>query len=331
MKNGGDGMEDKIYLVLYRFTLRAEEELDLPAYLGSTLRGGFGHVFRRICCPTRQRECKGCPLVPQCPYALIFETSPPPDSPALRNLEEIPRPFVISPPPASTLKYPPGSTFSFEVTLIGKAIAFLPYFIVAFKELGAVGLGRGRGHFSLKQIELLNPFNGNSIRIYSGEDEMVRPVDDKVTLKDCRELAPQKLPPLNSSLLTLSFLTPTRLKHQGHLVDRPDFHIVFRALLRRLSSLALFHCGTKLDLDYQGLIAKAQKVELIWNRTRWVEWERFSSRQKEKMFFGGILGEAAYAGDFTPFLPYLVFGQWTHVGKNCTFGLGRYKVKSEVN
>jgi len=82
-------------------------------------------------------------------------------------------------------------------------------------------------------------------------------------------------------------------------------------------------------LDYQGLIAKAQKVELIWNRTRWVEWERYSSRQKEKMFFGGILGGAAYAGDFTPFLPYLLFGQWTHGGKNATFGLGKYEVKLE--
>jgi hypothetical protein len=30
----------------YRVTLTAIEPLDLPAYLGSTLRGGFGHVFR---------------------------------------------------------------------------------------------------------------------------------------------------------------------------------------------------------------------------------------------------------------------------------------------
>lgn len=44
------------------------------------------------------------------------------------------------------------------------------------------------------------------------------------------------------------------------------------------------------------------------------------------MALGGLVGEAAYEGDFEPFWPFLVFGQWTHVGKNATFGLGRYAI-----
>jgi hypothetical protein len=329
-------MEERISLTRYRFTLEAVEELDLPEYLGSTLRGGFGHVFRRIACPARKGE--ECPIPQQCPYHVIFETAPPPDAPALRNLEDIPRPFVIAPPPASERRtYRPGDTFSFHLTLVGRASDFFPYFVVTFKELGAVGLGRGRGLFRLQQIGAENPLRGQVELVYSDEDQMVRSVPMRVTLKDCcaylsasRTRQADALSTLSSqrSTLPVSFLTPVRLKREGQFVDLPEFHILFRTVLRRLSSLAIFHCGVKLDLDYRGLIAEAEKVTLVQNGTKWHDWQRYSSRQREKMFFGGLVGEAVYEGDLGPFLPYLVFGQWTHVGKNATFGLGAYRIGS---
>lgn len=44
------------------------------------------------------------------------------------------------------------------------------------------------------------------------------------------------------------------------------------------------------------------------------------------MKLGGIVGEVEYAGDLTPFAPFLAVGEWIHVGKNATFGLGKYTV-----
>ncbi len=35
-------------------------------------------------------------------------------------------------------------------------------------------------------------------------------------------------------------------------------------------------------------------------------------------------GLAHYQGDLEEFLPYLILGQFTHVGKGCVFGLGEY-------
>jgi hypothetical protein len=37
-------------LARYRVSFEAVEPLDLPAYLGSTLRGASGRAFRRLCC-----------------------------------------------------------------------------------------------------------------------------------------------------------------------------------------------------------------------------------------------------------------------------------------
>ena len=311
----------------YRFTLLAEQEMRLPEYLGSTLRGGFGHVFRRICCATSQRDCKGCPLAQQCAYATIFEPSPPPDSSALRNLEEIPRPFVIEPPSKIKSLFSPGSPLRFGLTLIGRARDFLPYFIVAFRELGAEGLGRGRGKFHLERIEAVDPLRDRIETLYAFPKEIVRNLNFNISLADCHPLSPVSAD-RDSFPLKLTFLTPARLKYNGHYADRPNFHILFRSLLRRLSSLSLFYCGEKLEVDYKGLIAAAEKIQLIRNWTRWQDWEHYSSRQRERMAFGGIVGEAEYGGSLNGFLPYLIFGQWTHVGKNATFGLGRYEVKS---
>jgi hypothetical protein len=313
-----------IALTQYRFTLLAEQEMRLPPYLGSTLRGGFGHIFRHLCCATCRPDCKGCELAQSCPYFAVFDPSPPPDSPALRKLEEIPRPFVIEPPPRIESPLARGSLIRFGLTLIGKARDLFPYFVVSFRELGREGLGRGRGRFRLESIEALDPLFNRSESLYVFPGSMVKNSSFSASLEDCHSLAADLS--LSPTSLKLAFLTPIRLKHDGHLVDRPEFHILFRSLLRRLSSLSLFHCGERLEVDYQALIRAAERVELVHDDTRWHDWERYSSRQKERMTFGGIVGQAIYRGDMAIFLPFLIFGQWTHVGKNATFGLGKYQV-----
>jgi hypothetical protein len=58
------------------------------------------------------------------PTIFVVETAPPPDSGALRTHEEIPRPFVIAPPPAAADEYRRGDHVVFDLTLIGRAREF---------------------------------------------------------------------------------------------------------------------------------------------------------------------------------------------------------------
>ena len=58
----------------------------------------------------------------------------------------------------------------------------------------------------------------------------------------------------------------------------------------------------------------------------WKDWTRFSSRQKQEMTLGGVIREWSLRGDLVPFLPWLWLGQWLHVGKNATMGMGKYSL-----
>jgi hypothetical protein len=45
------------------------------------------------------------------------------------------------------------------------------------------------------------------------------------------------------------------------------------------------------------------------------------------MKLGGLIGSVDYAGDLAVFIPFVALGAFLHVGKNSTFGLGKYRVE----
>ena len=104
------------------------------------------------------------------------------------------------------------------------------------------------------------------------------------------------------------------------------FHVFLQRLLGRISSLSYFHCGESLEMDFKDFIAQATLVEITKSRLSWYDWTRYSSRQDRRMKLGGLLGSVTYSGELEPFLPFIALGQYVHVGKNATFGLGKYRI-----
>ncbi len=306
----------------FELGLTAKDRLVLPPYKGSTLRGGFGSVFRKISCSSRDKTCSHCLLKEKCPYSYIFETSPPQSSDKLSKNSDIPRPFIIEPPLETKLDYKPKEMLRFNLILVGRGIDYLPYFLLAFKELGEVGIGKGRGKYELTRADAIEIIGDGSEKIYSSEDETVKNVDHSVTAPDLEEEW-QRFP---QGRLTINFVTPTRLKFNKTFVNTPEFHVIIRNLLRRISSLSYFHSDEELNVNYQQLIKDARKVSLLRCSVRWVDWNRYSRRQQNKMNLGGFIGKATYSGDLERFLPLLTLGQYVHVGKGCVFGLGKYEI-----
>ena len=304
-------------LARYRLTLTALATITMPPYAGSTLRGGFGHAFRKMVCTQGPIDCRDCTLKAVCPYPYIFETAPFEGAQQLRTYGDVPRPFVIDPLDTRG-EYRRGESFSFQLTLIGRAIDYLPYFLVSFRELGEMGIGKGRGRFQLAHVRT---DDGESI--YDGDTQMVHNLDNARSFDDIqRETESQP-----TEELTLRLLTPTRITYEGELTDQLPFHVFWRRLIGRISALAYFHCGESLEMDFKGLIEKAKSVEMTDSTLRWKDWTRYSSRQDRKMQLGGLVGHATYAGDLEAFVPFVMLGAFLHVGKNATFGLGKYRIE----
>ncbi len=156
----------------------------------------------------------------------------------MRKYPYAPHPFVITPPLEEKREYREGETFYFELTLIGKSVDYLPYFIFTFDELGKIGIGKGRGKYNLEEVKTIalgerskdkgerkekqgerSRVQGEGIEtIYSGKDKILRNNFKVLTIDD---IGPFNLSPLS---LHLSFLTPTRLKFDGRLTPSLEFH-----------------------------------------------------------------------------------------------------------
>jgi len=293
--------------------LRALTAISLPPYKGSALRGGFGHAFRKVVCAVRKNDCTDCLLKHRCAYSYVFETPPPPDTTMLRKYPRAPHPFVIEPPDEDKGIYEPGETLTFSLVLIGRGREYLPYFVYAFEELGKMGIGKGKGRYVVEEIR-----DGNDV-IYTAESKRLNSPNSPIAL-------PLEIDDVHR--LSLSFITPARIKFDEQITTDPEFHILIRNLLRRISSLSYFHEGIKMELDYQGIIDRSMAVKTTRKDITWNDWERYSSRQDARMNLGGFVGKLEFAGELGEFMPFLRLGELVHIGKATSFGLGKYKIET---
>ena len=313
----------KFSFAKFELKLVAEQEIQLPKFKGSALRGGFGNVFHNICCTTKKQDCTVCILKENCAYSYVFET---PKSSSLKIehvADNYPHPFVIEPPLENRDTFLPGDVITFSLILFGKSIGFLPYFIYAFDSLGRIGLGRGRGKYKLNKVYAFdNLVSKNKTVIYNFQSKILegnfKTWKFEDILKNDRE---------DFESLQINFLTPTRIVVKKKPVQKITFELFIRTLLRRISWLGKIHCEGDWQLPYHEIISSARENVAVANdSTKWTDWERYSSRQNRRMKLGGITGEITFKGNIKPFLPLIFLGEYAHLGKNTTFGLGKYSV-----
>ena len=90
-------LPETLKVASYRLALEAIDPVSLPEHTGSTFRGGLGTALKQVAC--RQASlCGRCVEPETCAYGYVFETPVPADSEVLRNLRDVPRPFVLEPP-----------------------------------------------------------------------------------------------------------------------------------------------------------------------------------------------------------------------------------------
>ncbi|MBF0337413.1 MAG: CRISPR system precrRNA processing endoribonuclease RAMP protein Cas6 [Nitrospirae bacterium] len=307
----------------YSLTIEALDTLSLPPYKGSTMRGGFGNALKRIVCALKRQQCTGCVLKASCIYSYIFETSPMEDTNVMNmnKYEQIPHPFIIEPPDESGRVFNQSQRLTFNLILIGNAGQYLPYFILAFIELGKIGLGMGRGKYRLINV------SDDKRTVYNIDDGQIIPgLPEELHISETFEFDKS-----SHRELKLRLITPVRILFNRDMVVKLEFNILLRALMRRIYLLHYFHCKeSELLWNHKNIIDNAAYVSILEDKLEWWDWQRYSSRQKTHMKMGGLTGTIIYRGDIEPFYSIVKAGEVLHVGKGTSFGLGKYTIANQL-
>lgn len=224
--------------------------------------------------------------------------------------------------------YEPGQRFEFGITLFGKALKFLPYFVLAVPEMGHLGVGPGRSTFALKSVWAENPLTRARECLLAEGDNLVHMPTLTMTHAEVAQIADGRLLNAHAALqIAIDFLTPLRVIWEERTLKTPDFAPLFARLLKRLDDLAEEYGGgtgrPREEID--ALENLAARVRLVESHTRWVEVWSGSTRRGKPSPLSGIVGRAVYAAErevWRALLPWLLWGQLAQVGKSTVKGNG---------
>lgn len=297
-----EGVLPEPEFVRLRWTLRFEAPFMARGYLGSAFRGLLGHGLRQTACVTRARECKGCLLMSSCVHARLFEG----------GLSGGQVPYVLAPPVTRNRSFSPGDSFPLEMTLISPAHKDLAYLVQAFQRAGKLGLGRENVPFCLDDLEWLDLKSGTWNGLGSGGQASLG------------VWAGRPAAPSMPSRVHVRFITPLRLKRRKQLVGPREFDSAL--LLEALAYRSFAIAGQRPPKALLETIRQA--VRPAQGRLHWADWARYSSRQHTPMKVGGLMGEMVFdTTGLEPWWPMLWTGQWLHLGRFTSMGLGRYMLK----
>jgi CRISPR/Cas system endoribonuclease Cas6 (RAMP superfamily) len=331
---------DALEMTRYEFRLRSLSEVLLPPFLGSTLRGAFGHALKAVTCSTPHGDCSRCLLVERCVYPRVFETAANHAEGLLAKSKDAPRPFIFIPPvPNPELGFgrarddwlrwrmpvTAGEQIVFGLSLFGETIRELPYIVYTISLMAQQGFGVGRAPFALESVAAIDA-EGKREHIYTPELVRLRPcVREKTTLGDYVRARLTQI--VSSNELTLRFITPTRIRVKGEVTENPTFAKLVSSLSLRLSLLGETHGDAPLGYDYKDIIERTGGVETRFSDLRLVALERFSNRRRGKLGLDGFTGDVRFTGPpLHELMPLIVAGEFVNVGSSTAFGLGRYCV-----
>jgi hypothetical protein len=296
----------KIPYKKFVIALKLHEGTSVSRFPAATIRGGFGITLRKLVCPTIDIQCSVCLLRHSCVYCYLFETTPQPDSPRLKQYKALPHPFTL-------WCNQDGADLTVELVLIGKAIQSLPYFIYTLRKLGTQGLGQQRLLYTLATVT-----TDNTVLYTDGRDDVnMKFTTDEIAFNPGAD---------KQGTCLLDIYTPMLLRKEGRIVNGYDNYAFFTTLLRRITSLYAIHCeGANFD-DCKPLLNRwLEEIKAEASMTL-IKNNRFSTRQQQQIDYDGFTGKIALTGNIGTFLPFLKAGELLSVGKNTAFGFGRFRV-----
>lgn len=302
----------QVRYVRLHFSLEILEDTELPINKASMLRGGMGEMLLRMNC-IKDRNCQDCEFESEC---LVRRT--------MYSRMEITPEFMSSTDSVGYVldcenyetQFHAGDIVEFTLLLLGKTIVYFSQFLQAFQYLGTYGVGKNHSHYRIVRLTSSKRepiLDGNNI--YMANLGVMR-VSDYVDYRWNRAGAADEI----------RFYTPLTLKHRGEQVRHLDAEAILAACERRLYIL---NCFEGIDA---GRIDCTEHVPTIKeHRVHERVVPRFSSTHAADgnghMSWKGIVGSGDLSDVDDTARALLIAGELLHIGKNTSFGFGRYVLR----
>lgn len=306
-----DTLSLEIPYIRLRFCAEIPEDTIMPSSKVSALRGGMGEMLIRQNC-VRDRRCEACMFNRSC---IVMHT--------LYSYMETKPSYMQDRASVGYLiecddyaeNYSAGSCLRFDLILFGESIVYFNIYLQALHNLGLSGLGKHHSRFRILEVsgeEGERILTGNTVDM---EKYRIRTVSEYVRRRK-EQLA-------GSSRYRISFTSPLSLKYDRRYLQRFSIEAVMHGILRRVQMLD-YYIGCESifpDLaEYPRLVSQQARPEQI---------SRYSGTHQSQMSLQGIVGEMVIDRVPENCLTYLVAGELIHLGKNTSFGFGKYSITPE--
>lgn len=291
-----------------KFKIIFPEKAVLPKEKVSALRGGMGEMLLRQNC-IGERDCGHCPFEEACIVRSTMYTRMKRRPAFMQGDDSIG--YLLECENYQTV-FQAGDSLFFFLILFGNNIVFFGQYLQAFYQLGVSGIGKDKAKFQIEEVSSQGHkiFEDNIVdmRCYH-----IETVNEYVERRMCRLRAQE----FRSMVI---FHTPLCLKFHGEYLREFHSEAIFQAVFRRIMMLDYF-VERYIDLpeisDYPDINEQIASERAV---------QRYSSTQDAKIRLKGIVGNVCF--DYIPeeLLPYLLAGELLHIGKNSSFGFGRYTI-----
>ncbi len=299
-----------IRYVKLHFTIRFYEDTVAPKYKASALRGGMGEMLLRANC-IGNRECERCDFESECLVRRILYSKMEIQPAFMTKGDSVG--YVLECENYQT-DFQAGDEIKFNLILFGKTIVYFSQILNAFYALGQMGLGKEKSRFEI--VSVTNT-RGTPI-LHNKNVEMqhyqVETVEDYVNYR----LQKQKK---TGDPFIIKFQSPLTLKYRGEYLKEFQIEALYEAIKRRIYMLDCF----------EGIEAEQKKERpplpgIVRQEHHQVEVPRYSNHQQSKMILRGIEGQIEIEEPSEDLRKLLFAGELIHIGKNTSFGFGRYRI-----
>lgn len=295
-----------------RFRAEIVRDVRMPETKTAALRGGMGEMLLRQNC-VMDRDCGGCRFKEACIVNHTFYSAMKIKPPYVTGAESVGYLIECMDDRSGFKK---GDQFEFTLTLFGESLAFFNIYLQAFCQLGMSGLGKEKAQFRIREVRNMY---GRPV-VYGSEVDMRQYCIDTV-----ESYVRQRKEELLGSpgAWRMTFLTPLSMKYQQEFMEQFDGDALVRAAARRVQMLD-YYIGVEAETPVFSSCPRA-----IAQTVRKEQVRRYSGTQDSHMRLKGITGTMTFDSMPEECLEYLIAGELTHVGRNTSFGFGKYRLSRD--